>query len=409
MSKKPKIGNRIVFSFCLAMFLFLAGTSPAACPPESEEIGRHARGDKTVIRCRCLGERLHSGGQCVAPENAPLGKMAMSVLSGRAFTATAALQAYARSRNLPAHAIDYWDFGTLEAKFGRYGRAQKFLALARDFFRQDEIVVAFDKSLLNLRESRSRELSKYFRHYSADDQSPFFYELFLLPGTQDGCGIDCVKKSKHVLYHRIMYEARLERESGAFESAVEKYKDALAVAALAGTSGDLRRRASDGIVWSRQLQFSRQRLEQTDPEGWSRIYRTRRQEVAAARAEMLASHLSEAGRPKVALPYLEEARAVYRKLNSWRVPYLENRISEIRTSRSSPPTRRTDDGRPITIYTNASSQTQIVLDAVEYGKGDWSRSVAFLETALSADSENPKLFGALNYVRGLSAADTSDR
>ena len=54
-------------------------------------------------------------------------------------------------------------------------------------------------------------------------------------------------------------------------------------------------------------------------------------------------------------------------------------------------------------YQNYYSRGDIVLDAVTYGKGDWNRSIRYLELAAAADPSNMKVRDALGTVRDLSA------
>jgi hypothetical protein len=50
-------------------------------------------------------------------------------------------------------------------------------------------------------------------------------------------------------------------------------------------------------------------------------------------------------------------------------------------------------------YTRADA----ILDALDYGKGDWKRSVRFLETATQMDPANQQFAYALAKARELSA------
>ena len=48
-----------------------------------------------------------------------------------------------------------------------------------------------------------------------------------------------------------------------------------------------------------------------------------------------------------------------------------------------------------------TSRTQAVLDALEYGRGDWSRSLGYLDARLALSPENRHLVEARAYVEGL--------
>lgn len=385
-----------------------------ACPADAEEINRTVRADQTVIRCRCLGERLYYGGSCQAPEAAPLTTKALGVITGTVFSAGAALQVYARKRNWPAPAILFWDFATLEAKFGRYQRARALLELTRDLIKTDEVLVTVDSTLASFQQFREKQLARYLQNYPASAFALIEQE-FNYQNTKDGtaswiyqtdCDARCYAKDKRALFFRALTDADLDRRNGDYTAAIAKFRDALHIANLAELSPSRRRAASAGIIWSRQLRASWQ--ERQTPGTWQDFNRTRRNEVAAARAEILASHLSQAGQGRVALAYLEEARAYYQANNPGRAPYIARQIARLRADAAAFAMPRGKDDRPLTIYTNATSQTNIMFDAIEYGKGDWSRSIKYLEAALAADPKNKKIFGALNYVKGMSAAGRAE-
>ncbi|MHA1547063.1 MAG: hypothetical protein ACTSUY_11680 [Alphaproteobacteria bacterium] len=397
--------------WCLG--LGLAASAQAACPADSEEIGRTTRADQTVFRCRCRGERLYYAGACVAPEDAALTTRALAVVTGTAFSAGAVLQAWARAQNWPIPAILYWDFATLEAKFGRYQRALAWLAATRTLVKPNEVLVTVETTLARLQAYREKELRRYFQDYPVDDLALVMQEQDYQATksglaswlSQTDCDALCFAKDKRALYFRALTDAALARESGNYSSAIAKYSDARRIADLAKLKPARRRTANAGIVWSRQLRASwAERQNPRLASAWKSYNRIRRHDAAAARAEMLGLHLSQAGQGRAAIEYLEEAWAYYQTMDPKRAPYVAREIARLKANPAANVLAPDKGEGPLTIYTNVSSQTAIMFDAMEYGKGDWSRSIRYLEAAHGADPENKKIFGALNYVRGLSAA-----
>lgn len=381
-----------------------------ACPANSEEVTRTIGAEQTVLRCRCLGERLYYGGACAAPEDAPLTTKALAVVTGTAFKAGAKLQAYARQRGWPAPAILSFDLSTLEAKFGQYKRARALLAMTRNLVKPDEVLLRVDTILARLQQIRESELGKYFQAYPASEIALILQEDDY-QATQAGlaswldqtdCDARCYAKDKRALYYRALTGAALDRKSGDYAAAIAKYTDARRIVGLAGLDPKLRRTANNGIVWARQLRASRD--ERQNPGSWKLYNQIRRADMAAARAETLASHLSQAGQGRAAIAYLKEAQAYYIKADPKRAPYVASEITRLGADPNANVMAAEKNGRPLTIYTNATSQTSIMFDAIEYGKGDWFKSITYLEAALTADPKNMKIFGALNYVKGLSAA-----
>ncbi len=59
--------------------------------------------------------------------------------------------------------------------------------------------------------------------------------------------------------------------------------------------------------------------------------------------------------------------------------------------------------RPYRDIPAKSARAYIVMDALEYGKGDWDRGVRFVRLHLRADPENRELRDALAYIEGLGA------
>lgn len=368
----------------------------ADCPGDAEEIGRVTEGEQVRIRCRCTGEKLHVAGQCVAPEEAPLSNKALAVVTGAAFSAADALRAFARKQPWSLQAVEAWELSTFEAQLGRYERARSLLGFAQDLTGPDKVGKTFDGSLSALENLRQSELERLFDKYPPDLISMFILE------TAD-CDPDCVLNDKAFLFNRALSEAALDREFGDHEAAIEKYRDARRVADLSGLAPRYRRLANNGIVWSRQLRASVLEHEDAEAAGANAaLNKKRRTEIIATRAEMLASHLAAAGQGDKAIAYLSEAESRLQQTDPGRAALVAERIARLEADGKAGLSLK--DGRPLSIYTNASSQPNIMLDAIEYGAGDWSRSIRFLEAAHEADPKNTKIFGALNYVKGLSAA-----
>ena len=146
------------------------------------------------------------------------------------------------------------------------------------------------------------------------------------------------------------------------------------------------------MIWTRQLQA--QRAERLEPGRFDQVYLRNREAAAADRAWELGTALLYTGKTKASAELFEEA-----------LPYFEEyepRTARLIKDRFIPPEPWIAKSMAKTIA-NPPSKAWAILDALEYGKGDWDRSLSYIETMLTMAPENMELREALAYVQGASA------
>ena len=138
------------------------------------------------------------------------------------------------------------------------------------------------------------------------------------------------------------------------------------------------------------LQLMQQRLE---------VNRSRAKAFAAWK---LGVYLLESGQTGEAIGYLKEARQFYADPNSHenealnRLIYDPQKQQEVRS-----------DLFLSAMFPKYQSQAEVVLDALDYGKGNWDQSVKYLEVVGHIDPKNLAARDALNYVRGITTEERS--
>ena len=349
-----------------------------ACPPGSVKISVQEVGDRILITCRCVGQRVLQGSQCVEPEQAGLSAGEVRVVTGEAFRAGAALRQYGLAKNWPSPALRRWLMSTWEATQGRYLRARDLLRNARERLSHDSIQEDYERTLDNLASQLDRILGRR-------------------PLAQPAFEPDRIRDLRRQAQREII-QASILRGQGNHSDAIRLYYDALASASQAHDSV-MRQEILDVLVWTRQLKAS---IEEKPGELNARV-RAKRDEMAAKNAWWLGVHLLEAGKGAQALPYFTEAMGHFKDRDAGMATVLTKEMAQARTDPQGGIIARSAQGLPITHYTH-SKKADILFDALEYGKGDWQRSIQYLRAAAEADPSNLKIRDNLNYVMGLSTS-----
>lgn len=143
----------------------------------------------------------------------------------------------------------------------------------------------------------------------------------------------------------------------------------------------------DGLLYVKQLKAARDERAAgpVDPDR----YRAARVRAKGEAAWNLGLYLSEKSDYEATVRYLKEARSLVQNDLSTRL--IDKLIANVRTLPAKP-----IEGIPI-----YPSKADAILDALEYGKGDWGASLRYLEVAHNSDPSYLPVRDALNYLQGL--------
>ena len=167
---------------------------------------------------------------------------------------------------------------------------------------------------------------------------------------------------------------------GDYDAAVKYMNEALET--LPGDQG-----LRDGLLYVRQLKAARDERAAGPPD--PDRYRAARVRAKGEAAWNLGLYLSEKSDYKATVRYLKEARSLIQDDSSTQL--IGKLIANVRTLPAKP-----IEGIPI-----YPSKAEAILDALEYGKGDWGASLRYLEVAHNSDPNNLPVRDALNYFQGL--------
>lgn len=126
-----------------------------------------------------------------------------------------------------------------------------------------------------------------------------------------------------------------------------------------------------------------------------------RSRVQAKAAWILGVYLMRHGKTDQAIPYLKEARQFYRDPDSRENELLNRFIYDPREHQE----MRREALWIEEVVPPYESRASAILDAMDYGRGNWEKSIQYLESARQADPQNLVVRDALNYLQGIAAAD----
>ena len=127
---------------------------------------------------------------------------------------------------------------------------------------------------------------------------------------------------------------------------------------------------------------------------------TRKKAKAFAAMDLGAYLMDYKGQKDLAISYLKQARQFFSEEQNPDLNEALNRLIYDKERQESLPS--VHDWFPV-----YESKAQAVLNALDYGNGNWDESVKYLEVALQADPTNLAVRDALNYTKGIAATGES--
>lgn len=383
---------RLVFGFALVTLLALSNTSVSAqsCSAGSQEIGRTETATAITLTCRCEENLWLVHDQCVAFDSKEAmdrardeTNIAIQGLLGKALSDVDELQDYAVASKWSVFAKNTFLLSTLSAARGSFERAQLYLASMLPEVGNDDIAAAYAEMV-------------------GADMKVFYIRQQLGPLLADSSGntsLDGLMKTMNsprmVHMTRALIDASVLRGEGRYEEAARLYQDAATLAAQLGHE-EIRREAADARIYTQALKTARD--VKLDPARYAEIARRGRERLASEHAWELALKLQEAGKIPESLALYGEAIVTMQTENPRLAAVVSDQMEKVRRGTFTP------TGSLYRNFYRNESPSSIVLDAVTYGKGDWKRSIRYLEMAKEADPGNARLREALGTVIGLSAS-----
>jgi tetratricopeptide (TPR) repeat protein len=383
---------RLVLGFALVALLALHNipVSAQSCPAGSQEIGRSESATAIKLTCRCNEELWLVRDRCVAVGSQQAmdrvrdeTNIAIQGLLGKAISDVDELQDYAIASKWSAFAKTTFLLSTISAARGSFERAQLYLASMLPEVSNDEIATAFaemvgaDLKVFSIRQ----QLGPLLAESSGNT-------------TLDGL-MKTMNSAQTVQMTRALIEASVLRGEGRYEAAAKLYQSAGQLAAQLGHE-EIRREAADARIYTQALKTARD--VKLDPARYAEIARRGRERLASEHAWELALKLQEAGKIPEALALYGEAIATMKTENPRLAAVVSDQMEKVKRGTFTP------TGSLYRNFYRNDAPSSIVLDAVTYGKGDWKRSIRYLEMAKAADPDNARLREALGTVIGLSAS-----
>ncbi len=386
-----------------------AASYAETCPAGTYETGRYETETDIFIKCRCDDERWWVEGVCTAPEKILKQEQTRAaidlIVDGSGLSAMPegdALRNWALAQNWEESRVLRLVFSTLHASRALFGRAEADLARALEgaegrSIREDLLVRAYDSAL-------RMKLKKASRQHVA--------------GTlvSEAVNPEDIEELRRDTQRKIMRAAIL-RAQGNYGDAHALFNE-VARAAQYTEDRAIYREAADAALWTQALMD--QRMERLVPGIWDDLYQKHREYAAADQAWALGIVLADhTENYDAAVEALDEAYRYFKDHD----PHLAGVIAKKREEA----VQYGQKGRPVpksflkeleqeadmafkpydwTSFGMAGAPSKrafIVMDALEYGKGDWERSIRFVKLHLKADPNNRDLRDALNYIEGLSA------
>jgi len=295
--------------------------------------------------------------------SAPVDIRSLDVASGQAFKSNQDVIDFIEKADWTTRVKARVVLGLLMAGQGRYDEAIAYLQKAAVEESNESLITTVLENVMNLKEEKEKitQGAGHLKH-SVINPDEFTY---LPPQAQ----VDLVI-------------AKASVSVGDYDNAVKSLHAALMVAP---TDKKLR----DALIYARQLKIARDEKisgKKPDP-AWL--------EEAASRAKANAAwglglYLSEKGDYIGAVKYLKETQQVFS--DGYTNELLGKLIDNV------------DTLAPLEdIVPTFPTKADAILDALEYGKGDWQRSLKYLEVAHKSDPDNMAVRDAFNYLEGLHA------
>ena len=357
--------NRIIVVVLGAMLAApAAAQEDDSCPAGSHEVSRENRGDEIVVRCQCDEALEVRGNQCVTAtaETDPVPRLltasSRDLVAGRAFGDGGRVRAHARSVLKSALLEARVAIGLWQAGRGYYGRARRS-TLATELFSGDPVFADFDDRLAALEAEQWRLTGSNA------------LQLVVI-GEYDWNGLGALTP---VIAGPLLL-AHLGARTGDYAGAI----------ALVRTVAKL---MPDNPGPGQAIEYL-EGLRTVEATGGDPIV------VSAYAALTLGLHLVDGGDGTAANRLLTEAGALLGRAGRHHDADLAFDIAELARDGSI-----TTGSAPAGVYDYAS-ETDILLDALDYGRGDWRRAIRFLEDAGGSAPHDPTIAAAAFRIRALS-------
>lgn len=294
--------------------------------------------------------------------SAPVDVRDLNVTTGKAFKRNKGLLDVIDKANWSTKTKAEVVLGILMAERGRYDDAVRYLQQAAIAVPNEPVITLALEQAMKLKEEKTK-ITQGAGHLRHNVINPDEFAYLPLQAQAD----------------LVIAKASVSVED--YDSAVKSLNAALN---LVPTDKKLR----DALVYARQLKTARDEKATGKPAPeWYEAPATR---AKANAAWTLGLYLSDKGDYAGATKYLREAQQFYSKGYNNRL--LNKLIDNMK------------DLAPIEDrYPSYPTKAGAILDALEYGKGNWQRSFKYLEAAHKVDANNLPVRDALNYLKGLHA------
>jgi len=293
-----------------------------------------------------------------------------ALLMGAAFKMGAEVRAYVSTTLSSITDISRVLIGVWQAEQGRYDKARR-MAQLHDIKPGDKFFNDLDDHWLSLWEEQQALIDNEINRLVITGE----FDKNILP---------------RILFESLM-QAHLSVNSGDYETALKHIYDAK----IYGFGNS--QAFADVELFVRQMKVSaNEKLSTPDPS----LIEHQRNLASSYASLTLGLHLMEAQMDTVAIQALSEAADKFAKEGNIEDSKLAFKLVD-NVSRGKE--RKWKELRLPRVYDGAS-EAHILLDALEYGRGDWNRSLKFLKLARDAQPNNSAIGEALALTRALAAS-----
>ncbi|MHB1216964.1 MAG: tetratricopeptide repeat protein [Alphaproteobacteria bacterium] len=358
----------------LTIFLFLvlfpatvSGQAPT-CPPGSEEVFRQQTETRITVKCACVVGLALINGKCVEP--AKLDRATYDAVVGIAFTDGKAMRDYLRQKaDWPLDLITHIALAVSRAEQGFTREALGLLRAARERVPSDPRVTELITKLEDLERIRWRDMR---------------------PGRFDPK--EGIKGLPPATAAKLM-TAELGMRVGDYDGAIE-----LLMQAVKEQPADQGLR--DALVVARQMKAARD--DRLRPDDAREKVRRMVPTLAGQAAWNLGYIAAEANDSQGAIAAFEEARGLINR-DAADDHYWLGRLIQFQESRKG----QTNSGAPNVFdmlnTLSTMSKTDLMFDALDYGRRDWSRSLSYLDRILVLYPGAPQARAARDELAAIAA------
>lgn len=342
--------RRLTIFLSWTLFPLTAFGQAPSCPPGSEEVFRQQTETQITVKCACVVGLALVNSRCVEP--AKLDQATYDAVVGIAFTDGKAMRTYLRQQtDWPLDLITHIALAVSRAEQGFTREALGLLRAARERVPSDPRVAQLIAKLEDLERIRWRGMR---------------------PGRLDpNAGVQGLSPTAAAKLMTAELGMRLGDYDGAIDLLTQAIKEQPADQGL-----------RDALVVARQMKAARDdRMRPEDA-------RAKVQRMVPILAGQAAWHLgdivAEANDPQGAVAAFEEARTLIPRDAAddhyWLGRLIQAQFEQSQKGQSGRPAPH-PLGMPTTL--DSMSKTDVMFDALDYGRRDWSRSLAYLDRILA--------------------------